>query len=165
MPAHTPLRVWIAGCSSGEEAYSVAIAIQEQIEALKWIVRSRSMPRISMKRPSRPPARGSIRRASARMSPRSGCSDFSTSEDGVPDQENHPRPGGVLHPERDLRSAFLQNRPALLPERPDLPGARAAKPAFSPVPLGARPGWGPVSGQFGEHRRVQHAVQRPGSQI
>lgn len=32
---HTPLRVWIAGCSSGEEAYSIAIAIQEQIEALK----------------------------------------------------------------------------------------------------------------------------------
>jgi two-component system CheB/CheR fusion protein len=32
---HAPLRVWVAGCSSGEEAYSVAIAIQEQLEALK----------------------------------------------------------------------------------------------------------------------------------
>jgi two-component system, chemotaxis family, CheB/CheR fusion protein len=30
-----PIRVWIAGCSSGEEAYSVAIVIQEQIEAMK----------------------------------------------------------------------------------------------------------------------------------
>jgi len=29
------LRVWVAGCSSGEEAYSIAIAIQEQIEAQK----------------------------------------------------------------------------------------------------------------------------------
>jgi two-component system, chemotaxis family, CheB/CheR fusion protein len=27
--------VWVAGCSSGEEAYSIAIAIQEQLEALK----------------------------------------------------------------------------------------------------------------------------------
>ena len=27
--------MWVAGCSSGEEAYSIAIAIQEQIEALK----------------------------------------------------------------------------------------------------------------------------------
>jgi two-component system, chemotaxis family, CheB/CheR fusion protein len=30
-----PLRVWTAGCSSGEEAYSLAIAIREQLEALK----------------------------------------------------------------------------------------------------------------------------------
>lgn len=33
--AHAPIRVWVAGCSSGEEAYSVAIAIQEQLEILK----------------------------------------------------------------------------------------------------------------------------------
>jgi two-component system, chemotaxis family, CheB/CheR fusion protein len=33
--AHAPIRVWVAGCSSGEEAYSIAIAIQEQLEALK----------------------------------------------------------------------------------------------------------------------------------
>ena len=33
--AHVPLRVWVAGCSSGEEAYSIAIIIQEQMEALK----------------------------------------------------------------------------------------------------------------------------------
>ncbi|MBE0697893.1 MAG: chemotaxis protein CheR, partial [Anaerolineaceae bacterium] len=33
--AHAPIRVWVAGCSSGEEAYSIAIAIQEQIEILK----------------------------------------------------------------------------------------------------------------------------------
>jgi two-component system, chemotaxis family, CheB/CheR fusion protein len=30
-----PFRVWVAGCSSGEEAYSIAISIQEQIETLK----------------------------------------------------------------------------------------------------------------------------------
>ncbi len=31
-PPETPLRVWVAGCATGEEAYTVAIALQEQME-------------------------------------------------------------------------------------------------------------------------------------
>jgi len=31
----TPVRVWVCGCSTGEEAYSIAILLQEQIEAAK----------------------------------------------------------------------------------------------------------------------------------
>jgi len=34
-PAGASVRVWIPGCSTGEEAYSIAMLIQERVEALK----------------------------------------------------------------------------------------------------------------------------------
>lgn len=33
--ADTPVRVWVCGCSTGEEAYSLAILFQEHIDALR----------------------------------------------------------------------------------------------------------------------------------
>ena len=34
-PLDRPLRIWVAGCSSGEETYSLAMLFREQIEASK----------------------------------------------------------------------------------------------------------------------------------
>jgi len=34
-PAHAMIRVWVPGCCTGEEAYSIAILLQEQMETLK----------------------------------------------------------------------------------------------------------------------------------
>jgi two-component system CheB/CheR fusion protein len=36
-PRWRVVRVWVAGCSTGEEAYSIAILLQEQMEALKQV--------------------------------------------------------------------------------------------------------------------------------
>ncbi|MDZ4143721.1 MAG: chemotaxis protein CheB [Burkholderiales bacterium] len=34
-PSGAPIRVWVPGCSTGEEAYSIAILLQERMDALK----------------------------------------------------------------------------------------------------------------------------------
>jgi two-component system CheB/CheR fusion protein len=31
MPANAPIRVWVAGCATGEEAFSIAISLQEYL--------------------------------------------------------------------------------------------------------------------------------------
>ena len=38
-PQQSPIRVWVPGCSTGEEAYSIAILLQEQVDALQQSVK------------------------------------------------------------------------------------------------------------------------------
>ena len=60
-PVEQPLRIWIAGCSSGEETYSLAMLFREQIDAARSARSScRYSPPTSIRTPWRPLARASI---------------------------------------------------------------------------------------------------------
>jgi two-component system CheB/CheR fusion protein len=67
------VRVWVAGCATGEEAYSVAMLLLE--EASKHVCgrRSRYSAPTWMRGPSRPRGKAAIRRRSKPMSAKNGC--------------------------------------------------------------------------------------------
>ena len=73
-PEGWAFRAWIAGCATGEEAYSIAILVRELMEEahLDFKVQISTRP-ISTTRPSPSPAPGPIHRTSSRTSRRSGC--------------------------------------------------------------------------------------------
>ena len=70
------IRVWSSGCSTGEEAYSLAILLAEGMEARKKISLSRSSPRILTVHQLSRPARGFIRPPSSRILLPAGCLAF-----------------------------------------------------------------------------------------
>jgi two-component system CheB/CheR fusion protein len=83
--AAATLRAWVAGCSTGEEAYSLAIVFSEAQAAKLHAGRTppcRSLPPTSTTTPSRAPA-GSTRPASPTTSRRSACAASSCRTNGA----------------------------------------------------------------------------------
>jgi two-component system CheB/CheR fusion protein len=74
-----PLRAWVAGCSTGEEAYSLAIIFKEALDTLNQppTFRFRSLPPTLIETPLKRPAGVSIQTTLLQMFPRNGCAAFS----------------------------------------------------------------------------------------
>jgi two-component system CheB/CheR fusion protein len=69
-PADAAIRIWVPGCATGEEAYSIAISLQEYFNETNQPYRCRSSLPTSARRPSTRHAMANMPRTSTRMSAR-----------------------------------------------------------------------------------------------
>ena len=128
------VRVWVPGCSTGEEAYSLAISLLEFVEAaaaaspIQIFATDLNDAASQKARAGRLPEEHRARRlagAAAAVLRRGGRQ--------LPDQQDDPRHVRLRPAQRAARPAVLPARPDQLPQRADLPGAGAAASGSSPL--------------------------------
>ncbi len=152
-------RVWVAGCATGEEAYSIAIVLRELMDEKHYDFKVQLYSTdldddaIAIARAGFYPPN-----IAQDISPERLRRFFIKEEERLPGEEGNSRDGGVRHPERHQGSAFHQARSAQLPQPDDLSGTGTAKPPDPGLSLRAQAGRRAVSVAVGEHRQPYRPV-------
>ena len=148
------LRAWVAGCSTGEEAYSLAIVIHEVLArarardvAVQIYATDIDAAAIAVARAGHYPATIAQQVSADRL-----ARYFVADGRRLPDPQGDPRDRRVRPARRDRRSAVHAPRRPVLPEPPHLPAAPPAAGPAAPLPLRARAGRRPGPGRVGDRR-------------
>ena len=158
------LRVWAAACSTGEEAYSLAMLLTDQAAHSGVDIQTQLFATDIDDRALKPRAPASTPRPSSPTSPRPDCASTSSGSEPAAPAEGAARADPLRPSQHPARPAILAARPDLLPQPDDLPGPRHPDRSAAHVPLRPQPRWLPVSRQLRNRRRLQPAVHRGGQE-
>ena len=159
-PADQPLRIWIAGCSTGEETYSLAMLFREQIAAAESNVKLQIFAS-----DVDPDAVASAREGlypqaiEADVSAGASCPLLFEGRSRLPGIAGAARSGRLHGPGCAGRSAVLAPRPGLLPQSADLSAPRSAGQGDLAVPLRPARRRHSAAGQLGDARPHRRPVR------
>ena len=155
-----PIRVWVSGCATGEEAYSVAIACSSSCSDGR-------MPTTRVQIFATDVSETAIEHARAGVYPASIEADvsaerlrrfFTRGRRRLPRRQDGARPVRLRPPGPHARSAVLAPRPDRLPQRADLPGRAAAAKLLSVFHYALKPAGFLMLGQAETRRRAGRPV-------
>ena len=153
-PGETPVRVWAAGCASGEEAYSLAMLLQEGMDKLKKHfpvqIFGTDLDSEAIDVCAARPLPGRHR---ARRAPAAAGAVFHQGGRRLPHQKGDSRNGHLRAAECLEGPAVHQARPRRLPQPAHLCETRRAGTAALAVPLRAQAGRSPFPRLLGKPHR------------